>query len=66
MAAGKAVAEKTRQAREVQKKVLAEANVIIANHKAKKAAKREPPVEEPKFKFLTVPTWPAATKRPNP
>ena len=47
VAAGKAVAEKTRQACQVQKKALAEANVIIANHKGKKAGERQPPVEEP-------------------
>ena len=34
-AAGKAVAEKTRQARKAQKKAAAEAAVIIANNKAK-------------------------------
>ena len=31
VAAGKAIAEKTRQAREAQKKALAEAQIIIAN-----------------------------------
>jgi len=35
VAAGKAVAEKTRQAREAQKKAAAEAAVIIANNKSK-------------------------------
>ena len=45
VAAGKAVAEKTRQAREQQKKALAEAQVILANQKIKK--KDEPPVAAP-------------------
>ena len=43
VAAGKATAEKTRQAREQQKKAAAEAAIIIANNKAKAA----PPVSEP-------------------
>ena len=38
VAAGKATAEKTRQAREQQKKAAAEAAIIIANNKAKAAA----------------------------
>ena len=41
VAAGKAVAEKTKQADEAQKKALAEANIIIANNRLKQAA---PPV----------------------
>ena len=45
VAAGKAVAEKTRQAREQQKKALAEAQVILANQKIEK--KNEPPVAAP-------------------
>ena len=45
VAAGKAVAEKTRQAREQQKKALAEAQVILANQKINK--KDEPPVAAP-------------------
>jgi len=36
VAAGKAIAEKTRQAREAQKKALAEAQVIIANQTLQK------------------------------
>jgi len=36
VSAGKADAEKTRQAREAQKKAVAEASVIIANNDAKK------------------------------
>ena len=43
VAAGKAVAEKTRLAREQQKKAAAEAAIIIANNKAKATA----PVSEP-------------------
>ena len=43
VAAGKAVAEKTRLAREQQKKATAEAAIIIANNKAKATA----PVSEP-------------------
>ena len=42
VAAGKATAEKTRQAREQQKKAAAEAAIIIANNKTKAAA---PPTE---------------------
>ena len=38
VAAGKAIAEKTRLAREAQKKALDEANAIIANKKAPEAA----------------------------
>ena len=41
VATGKAIAEKTKQAREAQKKALAEAQVIIANNQLKQAA---PPV----------------------
>ena len=37
VAAGKAIAEKTKQAREAQKKALAEAQVIIANNQLKQA-----------------------------
>ena len=44
VAAGKAIAAKTKQAREAQKKALAEANVIIANNQLKQA---EPPTAEP-------------------
>ena len=48
VAAGKAVAEKTRLAREQQKKAAAEAAIIIANNKAKVAApapESDPPTE---------------------
>ena len=44
VAAGKAIAEKTKQARESQKKALAEAQIITANNQLKQAA---PPVVEP-------------------
>ena len=41
VAAGKAIAQKTKQAREAQKKALAEAQVIIANNQLKPA--NDPP-----------------------
>ena len=44
VAAGKLIAERTRQAREAQKKALAEARVIIANNQQKQA---EPPAVDP-------------------
>ena len=44
VAAGKAIAERTKQAREAQKKALAEAQVIIANNQLKQA---EPPAVAP-------------------
>ena len=50
VAAGKAIAEKTKQAREVQKKALAEAQIIIANEKLQKKSDPlvvKPPVAEP-------------------
>ena len=43
VAAGKAVAEKTKQAREAQKKVLSEAQIIIANNQLKQTAAVDPP-----------------------
>ena len=48
VAAGKLVAERTRLAREAQKKALAEANVIIEKNKAAKTANKEklPPITE--------------------
>ena len=46
VAAGKLAAEKTRQAREQQKKVAAEAAIIIANNKAKAAAPDLPIADE--------------------
>ena len=45
VAAGKAIAEKTRQAREAQKKTLAKAAAIIANDEAKKKDRPEPAPE---------------------
>jgi len=41
VAAGKAVAEKTRQARAAQKKAAAEATVIIENNKADRQAQKK-------------------------
>ena len=41
---GKAVAQKTKQARGAQKKAIAEAQIVIANNQLKQAA---PPVVEP-------------------
>jgi len=41
IAAGKAIADKTRQAREAQKKALAEAQVIIENQKLQKKVDRQ-------------------------
>jgi len=58
VAAGKMVAERTRIAREQQKKAAAEASVIIANNKAKAAAadpEPDPPAE--KNSGLTVNQW---------
>ena len=46
VAAGKAIAEKTKQAREAQKKALAKAAAIIANDEAKKDTP-EPAIPEP-------------------
>ena len=56
VAAGKAIAERTKQAREAQKKKLAEADVIIANNQLKKAeaaAAAEPPTKN----VLTTTQW---------
>ena len=67
VAAGKLVAERTRRAREQQKKAVAEAAVIIANNKAKAAAPaREPapPIEDEtpkitveKYSSLSTTQW---------
>ncbi|KAL9956034.1 hypothetical protein ACROYT_G037452 [Oculina patagonica] len=63
VAAGKLAAEKTKQAREAQKKASIEAAAIIAKEKEKKsaAAKRNvtPPVTEapPESRFLTTNQW---------
>ena len=43
VAAGKAIAEKTKQAREAQKKALAEAQIIIANNQVKQTEAADPP-----------------------
>ena len=62
--AGKLVAQRTRQAREAQKKALAEAQVIIANNQLKQAdtppvadtPSTDPPVE-PTKNVLTTTQW---------
>ena len=43
VAAGKAIAQKTKQAREAQRKALAEAQVIIANNQIKQTEAADPP-----------------------
>ena len=43
VAAGKAIAQKTKQAREAQKKALAEAQIIIANNQLKHTEAADPP-----------------------
>ena len=56
VAAGKAIAERTRQAREAQKKKLAEADIIIANNQLKNAeavAAADPPTRN----VLTTSQW---------
>lgn len=55
VAAGKAIAEKTRQAREAQKKAFAEAQIIIANQNVQKKA--DPPVPETTRNVLTTTQW---------
>ena len=47
VAAGKAVAEKTRLAREQQKKAVAEVSIIFANNKAKATTAAPEPALEP-------------------
>ena len=47
VAAGKLIAEKTKQAREAQKKALAEARVIIANNQIKTGSPAGAPPESP-------------------
>ena len=49
VAAGKAIAQKTKQAREAQEMALAEAQIIIANNQLKQA---EPPSTDPARKYL--------------
>lgn len=55
VAAGKAIAEKTRQASEAQKKAFAEAQIIIANQNVQKKA--DPPVPETTRNDLTTTQW---------
>ena len=59
VAAGKAVAEKMKQAREEQKKALTEAQIIIANNQLKQPVVAPPVVEQPVSKntrnVLTTP-----------
>ena len=62
VAAGKRVAERTRIAREQQKKAAAEASIIIANNKAKATAAAPEPaptteVESPKNSGLSINQW---------
>ena len=70
VAAGKAIAEKTKQACEAQKKALAEAQIIIANNKLKQAQTvaadpppvadtpaAEPPPSESTKNILTTTQW---------
>ena len=64
VAAGKAIAERTRQAREAQKKKLAEADIILPNNQLKKAEAAaaapaaEPLAAEPPTKnVLTTTQW---------
>ena len=62
VAAGKAIAERTKQARETQKKKLAEADIIIiTNNQLKKAeaaaaAEPDPPAADPPTKNVPIPT----------
>ena len=68
VAAGKAISQKTKQAREAQKKALAEAQVIIANNQLKQAdpppdtPSADPPhdtpsADPPPSNFLTTTQW---------
>jgi len=58
VAAGKRVAERTRIAREQQKKAAAEASVIIANNNAKATAAPPEPAPEPeKNSGLSINQW---------
>ena len=60
VAAGKATAEKTRLAREAQKRSLAEANIIIEKNKAERAASKARG-KDPKDRVL-----PTITEEPEP
>ena len=67
VAAGKAIAQKTKQAREAQKKALAEAQIIIANNQLKQTEAADPPpvadtpstdpAVEPTKNVLTTTQW---------
>ena len=66
VAAGKAIAQKTKQTREAQKKALAVAQIIIANNQLKQddpppvantPSADSPPVAEPTKKVLTTTQW---------
>ena len=66
VAADKAIAQKTKEARETQKKALAEAQVMIANNQLKQAdpppvagtpSADSPPVAEPTKNVLTTTQW---------
>ena len=59
VAAGKAIAQKTKQAREAQKKALIEAQSIIANNQAKVDPPAEPVAEPPQVESakMTTTQW---------
>ena len=57
VAAGKAIAEKMRLAREAQKKALDEANAIIANKKAPEAAATPESAATPEAAAITTTQW---------
>ena len=69
VAAGKAIAQKTKQAREAQKKALAEVQIIIANNQLKQTEAADPPPVadtpstdppvEPTKNVLTTTQWPS-------
>ena len=66
VAAGKAIAQKTKQAREAQKKALAEAQVIIANNQLKPApgpptVADTPSADPPPSNVLTTTQWLSVT-----
>ena len=59
VAAGKAITEKTKQAREAQKKALAEAQIIIANNQLKQA---DPAPDPPTVADTSLADPPPSTK----
>ena len=61
VAAGKAIAEKRRQAREAQKQKMAEADIIIANERLKKAQEEAKKVDEPLSSATPSATTPKET-----